>query len=662
MKLNLTYRVWTPSYLTLVLMASTASWACTGGKEHAPHRETSGGTSSILSVGGNRSSSGDADSESSGEVDTGESDATTQGSAPIVEVLSPEKNEVIAREVAVTCLVEQSEEEDASPVDVTTIVGVLRDEDGEILASESVKPSDNESEYSATFSMAELDSGVYSVGCKAQSVDDEPLEGEDFVDVLLDLGPNILAISPVEDSFLSGARVHSFEFEVTANPLFDGDDEAELDGSPVVVIDGVEFELLPKPDSDHVYWLDELSFSLDEFDILPDGPTSVLVKVTNKRGIESRLDYTVTVDAEVPQVTVVSPAAGEIVGKNGVFVFDVTDMGSGVDWSSFVAEFGESSLPYEKNSDRWSLSGSELTLSFPTAEVTKDDGTQIQLHVQFKVRDLVGNEHVADTAQVFFLDQRSPVISLDPPTVRVRRNKDEKLECSHAFDPVGIGAIDDGESSPNLTRFRAFVLDRTNRAPNQAIQHFSGVDASSLLLHVREADVPLVVDHNDDGVCDDVISDEAIGVVPLLAIEPTGSAFFGDGGSDEPGPSIDGHCEYAGPPAVDPPSALCTGNTSDMFYAVPQTFALGAEPAVFAPLVSSGLKCMGDQLEVSNLISGKSDRWVCVAAVGYDSAGNRGVSAPLSVCVGTCDGPAPSCVDDCTPATVDESERILDLY
>ncbi len=655
MKNHLSIRplIWTTSVLLPPVLAVTS--ACSSGRDRpAASFNPQGGGSGFFTSG---LGDGDGD-ETSGD---GDGDGDTTAIAPLVEVLAPEEGDIVDSTIVVVCRVEEGAAGSAL-LDVTSIVGVVLDRDGEVLDSKPVSASEGDFEYSVSLGLGDYGAGLYSVGCRASSDGDDPGQGEDLVEVLLDLGPQIEVVSPARDAFLSAAEVHNFEYRIVPSPLFDDDDEAELAENPIVLIDGVEFELVPKPNADDIYWIDELSFNEREFDIVPDGPTSVLVKAKNDRGVESAFDYTITIDSVAPRVSIVSPAQGQIIGKRAVFVFEVTDEGSGVDWSTFVAEFSDFSLPYDPESDRWSLDGSVLSLSIPTAEVSSTDASQTQVHVQFQVSDRVGNTHVAESGRVFFLDQRSPVISLDPPSIRVRRrNASQQLECSHAFDPTGPASFDDGGATSDLTRFRAFALDRTNTKIDQEQFHYSTVDSDSLRLHVRRVDVPLVIDQDGDGTCDDVRIDDSVGVIHMDPVGPIGAPFFGDGTTDIAGPALLG-CGYATAPDPDPPPNLCSGQASDMQYAAPQVFDSGQVPAVYAPLIDNGGSCTGGQIELRNLVTGSSDGWVCAAVVGADRAGNRTVSAPLAVCLGSCSDPMPVCTDDCTPLTIFESERIVDLY
>ncbi len=76
--------------------------------------------------------------------------------------------------------------------------------------------------------------------------------------------------------------------------------------------------------------------------------------------------------------------------------------------------------------------------------------------------------------------------------------------------------------------FRAVVWDETNSAPGQSVLFYSLTDQTRTELWIRKADGPLIEDTDSDNVCDDVVTTAGVSVSKqLVAIKPTGSAFFG---------------------------------------------------------------------------------------------------------------------------------------
>jgi hypothetical protein len=374
------------------------------------------------------------------------------------------------------------------------------------------------------------------------------------------------------------------------------------------------------------------------------------------------LDYDVAVDGTGPNITIVQPQAATIIGSRVTFVLQIDDDFSGVDWESLVVEVKDVPVPFDATSSRWTLTGNIATLELNTTEYS--DATQLSINVT--VADLAGNLSSNGAGSTYYLDQLSPILSLDPPNIRVIR---EGVECSHSFDPVGDGAIGHGDDSYNLVQFRAIAWDRTNEEVGQNLFHYAEIDTTSMRLWVSRADQPLVVDtllpgqSVGDGICDAISSavDADIDAVELSNIGTAGTPFFGSGLGDVSSPSMAGRCEYPASPAVDPPEPLC--ESSDLTYAVGQNIGGSLTPAVYAPLVGGGLACAGSQQSVEALL-GAYEGWVCAAVTGQDTAGNAAISAPIAFClddpetgaIPECweDGPteAPDCTDTCEPLTM----------
>jgi len=192
------------------------------------------------------------------------------------------------------------------------------------------------------------------------------------------------------------------------------------------------------------------------------------------------------------------------------------------------------------------------------------------------------------------------------------------------------------------------------------VRKFSKLDTTSVRLYFRPADTTLVVDRDGDGVCDDAKTEDALTkVFELRPVPLAGTPFYGSEDGDAVDPSM-GSCPYADPPATVPPIQLCQGQLSDLTFVASQSYGSGAETALYAPLASPGLTCTGDTVELSNLLPQGYAGWICVAAVGRDRVGNRGVSKPLAICAGgACVGAAPPCTESCEPLEIEEGERII---
>lgn len=596
---------------------------------------------------------------------TGGSEPTVPG-APDVEVSAPEEGDVLSELLSASCRVTPDDSPDASAVDPASIVVQLLDDEGEV-ALEGAATVGEADVYSAQFPLDAVPSGRYTVLCSASDSSSPPLTGASEVDVLVDHGPTIEPINPLPDSFLARAGLHDFEVRVRPVPLFDGDDEAELDGDPVITIDHEEFTLEPKGrDFPDIYVVQGIDF--ENVELFPEEPpdtTDVRVTASNQRAVMSMLDYDVAVDGTGPDITIVQPQAATIIGSRVTFVLQIDDDFSGVDWDSLVVEVKDVQVPFDAASSRWTLTGNIATLELNTTEYS----VATQLSINVTVADMAGNLSSNGAGSTYYLDQLSPILSLDPPSIRVMRDGTAGYECSHSFDPVGAGAISHGDSSYNLVQFRAVAWDRTNEEAGQNLFHHAETDTTSMRLWVSRAGEPLVVDtplagqSAGDGICDAISSavDADIDAVELSNIGTAGTPFWGDGTGDVTSPSIAGVCTYPAAPVVEQPAPLC--ENSDLTYAVGQNIGGSLTPAVYAPLVGGGLACAGSQQSVGALL-GAYEGWVCAAVTGQDTAGNTAVSAPIAFCLddpgtgaipdcwGDGTAEAPDCTDTCEPLTM----------
>ncbi|MGC4063701.1 MAG: hypothetical protein QM784_03480 [Polyangiaceae bacterium] len=91
--------------------------------------------------------------------------------------------------------------------------------------------------------------------------------------------------------------------------------------------------------------------------------------------------------------------------------------------------------------------------------------------------------------------------------------------------------MNDGSIDNGAALFRALVWDATNAPLDaSAISYFAGTNSSSVSLFFQDKlDVPLLVDTDKDGYCDDIArgtDGERKPVATLTSIEPTGTAPF----------------------------------------------------------------------------------------------------------------------------------------
>ena len=327
------------------------------------------------------------------------------------------------------------------------------------------------------------------------------------------------------------------------------------------------------------------------------------------------LDAPVT--GEAPVITLVSPAPGEIVRGMLRVEVDVED-GDGV--AAVQATVGALIVPFSPlMGTRWQGFLDTTTLAglvSPTIVVRATDQAGAMGQLGFQI----------------ILDNVAPLASLDPPNVRVIKTATAPGECSLDFDPVGGDAPNDGESVAQLIELRARVTDVGNTGTLNSSLYIPNAGVASAVLYVFDDTTrPLVVDTDGDGVCDAINPEIVPATMPMLAneaavvalagINPTGAAAFGAatfGGANA------ASC-VAGMAAA--PPALCLGESSTIVIDTPFT----NETQIFGVPPVGEFNCLGFAFDAR--ATNISDGWACAATVVTDRVGNRGVSAPLRICI-----------------------------
>jgi hypothetical protein len=423
------------------------------------------------------------------------------------------------------------------------------------------------------------------------------------------------------------------------------------------------------------------TIEFDDFATPLDGPVAIDVSASNKRLATAvtrtgRVDF--IADSDGPVIAIAAPDPGQVVGGLMEIRASVTDTAGVASVVARIAQVHEVAL---------TVSGTTYSGTFDTRALPN---TMVFPLVEVIARDGVGNE--VGTGRKVTLDNRAPLVSLDPPDVREARCRDgnkcppetDPFECSNRFDPVGSDAADDGETVGQLFELRARIEDQGNGplAPSAdvLIPH-AGVDPGNVRLFLLDSQaLPLLVDLDGDSVCDDlnpaiapkafpVAANEAA-VAALVGLAPAGAAFFsGNIGAVGGDPQIaDGQCLAALAPDTTAPPPLCPLTT-------PTTRILagldgGAAIYTLAPVTQD--VCMGNAVDAigSNL----SDGWACAVVRAEDRLGNARISAPLRLCIDSdgnglddqgnllssigcaaagqvaAPGSRPSCTDGCTPA------------
>jgi hypothetical protein len=278
-----------------------------------------------------------------------------------------------------------------------------------------------------------------------------------------------------------------------------------------------------------------------------------------------------------------------------------------------------------------------------------------QATINIDAADSVGNLARGESL-ILYLDNVPPIVDLDPSLIREKKRGADNY-CSLAFDPVGPSAANDADPTATPVRvqtYRALVWEQTNETTGQTILYHSGTDIDSVYLYVQpDADVPLLIDEDKDGTCEELSATRAVNPLDLPKQHlkgklPVGDSWFG-ADANEVEPQWAG-CQYQNQTE---PTRRCEPTPADMHRvikfdhdsSVPVIFAMGNLPA-------SGPSCVGTEWETATYGEG----WMCFAARALDRVGNVGISAPLRVCVddgvdppADCSGPPPSCTDGCTP-------------
>jgi hypothetical protein len=233
------------------------------------------------------------------------------------------------------------------------------------------------------------------------------------------------------------------------------------------------------------------------------------------------------------------------------------------------------------------------------------------------------------------------MFDLDPPELREVTYSAEldAYFCSRLFDPVGDDATSDGEAVAQLSEMRVRAIDRGNGAlsVSDVILPTADLEPATVQMYILDDDsVPLLVDTNGDGQCDDINPVVVPAIVPMTSTEARVIDLFGinDTGSSHFAPPLvpygstpevaDGSCSE--PPDSDPPLNLCI--SVELSRVIKNE--LLEEPAIYGIPPSSPLACLGNAFD--SQASNISDGWACIAVIGEDKLGNRGVSAPLRVC------------------------------
>jgi hypothetical protein len=465
-----------------------------------------------------------------------------------------------------------------------------------------------------------LVSGAYELHVTAQTV--SGAQGSTVRGFRADSGPTITVMKPIKGSSYKGSIAAQVQID---DAIFAPVSNVTMSiGSHVLTVSGP----VGNPANQFTTLIDFNAY-------MPplDGDQLFLVSAVNSNGTKSSVTIPLVIDNVGPSITKTTPSVGTIIGSLSTISATVSDPAGVLD-ASVLAVVAHGSETFTVNLDPDPSGPGVYSHQFDTRLLDVHD---LYPTISFRASDLLGNQ--SSIGYTVALDNTPPLADLDPSTnFRVRLKSGGNWTCSWAFDPLGSDAVNDGERVAQLFDVRARVEDRGNTpfSGGADVVPISLVDPDRVeLLVLDDTSQPLVVDSDNDGVCDKInpllvptttpMSSHDALLVDMVPIPPSGISNL------TPDPSILNDPSLGCGPgtATDPPDPLCF--TTDLSMAVPYTFA--KEPAIWslAPVVPTTPQCVGNQFDA--FANNIHDGWACVAVRAADSLGNQQVSRVLRVCI-----------------------------
>ena len=287
--------------------------------------------------GGSAGVSGTAASADAGDGGSAGASDTTSVLAPVVRITAPQAAHdpnvdrvLIEDQVSVLCTVTASADPEAMPVDPSSVKIDMLGPDGKSLKSSAGVLTSNKNEYTASFVLAGLPSGLVSFQCAANDTASPSHRGSTQLDTLLDHGPGITIREPADMSPHNLQGAMNVQFSVAPVLLTMGDQQAEV-SSVTLVVGGVPISTVARGDGSYqasVTFTDKTLFGSP-----PSGSVPVVITATNKRKMPGAATHTqaygIVVDGVGPVVVLGTPVVDAVVGRNSILTFTVTDPGSG---------------------------------------------------------------------------------------------------------------------------------------------------------------------------------------------------------------------------------------------------------------------------------------------------------------------------------------------
>jgi hypothetical protein len=651
-----------------LILALLVTWAGCGGDDTTP----------VVSSDGNNEKHKDKDagdddpSKGRGMLDAGSDagelpdvDAGGQDPrAPYVAFLAPEPASdpnadtlITTGTVEVKCQVTRSTYRDSLPVDdatvrleasyaanpenpnkLTVITTPVTAEEGNVYRGEFTLPDD-------------VPNGPIDFTCSGNDSGAPALTGKATLHSLVDLGPAIEIVEPKDESAHATKDEMLIKFRVKPAPA--GEDDKEAKPAHIALeVSGQKFDFKADKKDPDTY---ATTVSFTDTDVFPMTPETADVVVTASSGrtpdapTRKAISH-VTLDDDPPAIAVVSPANQTLVGGTVVLTVKITDA-HGVKLSSVKGNINSGLYSL----DDWTENEGVYTARFDTGPISAGLS---QISIEITAEDELGNANTGVPLELL-LDNVPPFVSLDPPLVR-EITYGSPAKCSAEFDPVGDDATNDRDVVDDSSLYRMMVADETNHTVGENNFHMAEIDPDTAMLFAQgNTEIPLLIDTNDDGICDEINSDLDGADAPLQrtmkALTPTGSAFYSNALSfdeDDPDKCTAGSDTQAH-------ALLCSSmHPAELTRIIAQPFTTQTLPTIYASGVNVNmpgtLACAGETWQLGQALG---EGWICLAGRIKDKVGNVGVSAPLRVCVDKAGGESmpcdldhpPSCVQDCTP-------------
>ncbi|HET6340513.1 MAG TPA: hypothetical protein VFG30_45200 [Polyangiales bacterium] len=592
-----------------------------------------------------RKDSGPDDTKRDAAVEDG---GMTEG--PLLKFTMPEaaknpKDDTVVTSALVAVRCEAKKRSGKAPVSEATVAITLDKVDEETAKEETQPPTTKvgENEYEAKFDVTARPNGLLRFRCAAKDTATTPHASLLSMDTLLDLGPKIEIEEPKDESIHALHSPVTVKFQVTSQPLADGDEESAVKNVKLS-ISGTEYKVTEAEDKPGLYQT-SVDFSDKALFMVPPSTAEVVIIAANGRtptAASRSVKSDIKIDGDGPSIKVETPMSGSIVHGEVLLKVTVTDV-SGIKPGSLNASINDTLLKFSD----WDQKGDSYEHTFDTRAF----GLQLtQITINVAATDVVGNQTDPPASFTLRLDNLPPLVSLDPPPLREFRKDGTNRYCSKLFDPVGTTAQSDLSSAVRTSYYRAIVLDQTNHDPGSQADYYAGVDATKVVLYAQpDPSIPLLIDTNNDGECDDINfaalpENKRPTIIKLTALEPRGTAFYPTALDDYGG----SFC--TGTPSSNNmlPSRICT--LTEMFRVVAAP-SEGRGPAIYGymPTNSDMGECEGQGWSVQPIVG---EGWRCLAARTEDTIGNVGISAPLRVCFNDPDDgkPAPDCSPGLAPA------------